>query len=402
MGEGLGAARDPDTPEVGIVVGIDASRNRSGGAIRHLVGILGSGDPRAHDVSRVHVWSYDALLDALPDVEWLVKHSPAELKGSIFRQAWWQYRYLPREARTQGVDILLNTDAGTVCRAHPSVTMSRDMMSYEPGEMSRDWPSRKWVRNLALRYVQAWSLKDADGVIFLTSYAADVIQRTTGLLPRIAIIPHGVGSAFRRERSTSRTSTRSTRCVYVSQTDLYKHQWWVVRAVADLRRRGHDVTLLLAGGGAGRAQRLLDRELERSDPNREFVRQQGVVRADDLPGLLAESDLFVFASSCENMPNTLVEGMASGLPIACSNRGPMPEVLRDGGVYFDPEDAPSIALAIERLIVDEPLRRYVAKRAEELAAAYSWERCAADTWKFLRETLVTASTAMPGRPTLTH
>ena len=35
------------------------------------------------------------------------------------------------------------------------------------------------------------------------------------------------------------------------------------------------------------------------------------------------------------MPNTLVEAMASGLPIACSDRGPMPEVLGDGGVLFD-------------------------------------------------------------------
>jgi len=67
-------------------------------------------------------------------------------------------------------------------------------------------------------------------------------------------------------------------------------------------------------------------------PAREFITQTGVVPPNDLATLLAEFDLFIFASSCENMPNTLLEGMASDLPIACSNRGPMPEVLRDGGV----------------------------------------------------------------------
>lgn len=371
-----------------IVVGVDASRNRSGGAIRHLVGILGADDPRRHGIERVHVWSYPALIQALPDSEWLVKHCPAELSRSMAVQLWWQRQRLPAEMRARHVDIMLNTDAGTVCRAHPAVTMSRDMLSYEPGEMRRYSWSRMWLRLLALRYVQAWSLRDADGSIFLTEYAARVIQRFTGPLRRTAIIPHGVGPEFARPAPrTAPPRDAPWRCLYVSQADMYKHQWHVVRAFADLRRRGHDVQLVLAGGGAGEAQRRLDAEILRSDPRGEFVRQQGYVRAGDLPALLAAHDLFVFASSCENMPNTLIEGMAAGLPIACSSRGPMPEVLRDGGVYFDPEDAASIAAAVERLIVDEALRGAVSRRGAQLAAEYSWRRCAAETWAFLRETL---------------
>jgi glycosyltransferase involved in cell wall biosynthesis len=181
----------------------------------------------------------------------------------------------------------------------------------------------------------------------------------------------------------------------VSQVDVYKHQWHVVRAVADLRRRGHDVDLVLAGGGAGPAQQRLDEEIARSDPAGAFVRQVGVVAADQLPTLLAESDVFVFASSCENMPNTLVEGMAAGLPIACSDRGPMPEVLRDGGVYFDPEDPVSIASAVEKLLADRHLRARLARRATELSLEYSWERCARETWTFLKETLVVQGHRVP-------
>jgi glycosyltransferase involved in cell wall biosynthesis len=370
----------------GLVIGIDASRNRSGGGIRHLVGILGAGDPREHGIDTVHVWAFDALSAALPDAEWLVKHCPPVLKKSIARQLWWQYRWLPGEARAAGVDILLNTDAGTVCRARPSVVMSRDMLPYEPGEMRRFGLSRMGLRILALRGVQTASMKSADGVVFLTQYAADVIQRATGPLAHVAIIPHGVAPAFRQSPRQGRVSG-PIRCVYVSPTDLYKHQWWVVRAVADLRRRGHDITLLLAGGESGRGQDRLNEEIGQSDPKGEFVRRQGFVAADDLPSLLADADVFVFASSCENMPNTLVEGMAAGLPIACSSRGPMPEVLRDAGVYFDPEDASSIASAIERLLVEPGLRESLASRAAELSTQYSWERCAAETWAFLGHTL---------------
>lgn len=368
-----------------IVVGIDASRNRSGGAIRHLVGILGSGDPRAHGIAEVHVWSYPALLDSLGNPEWLVKHNPPALSGGILGQVWWQRHHLPREVRKAGVDILLNTDAGTVCRSRPAVVMSRDMLSYEPGEMSRYWFSAWWLRLLALRYIQAWSLRKADGAIFLTRYAADVIQRVTGRIHRIAIVPHGVGSEFRDAQTCRRPSDGPLRCLYVSPVDLYKHQWHVVRAIAELRHRGHNVTLTLTGGGDPRAERLLANELRRSDPRGEFVTQIGFLRQDKLPATLAEADVFIFASSCENMPNTLVEAMATGLPIASSDRGPMPEVLQDAGLYFDPENASSIAAAIERML-DPDLRAELGRRASAGAARYSWARCAAETWAFLRET----------------
>ena len=87
------------------------------------------------------------------------------------------------------------------------------------------------------------------------------------------------------------------------------------------------------------------------------------------------------------MPNTLVEAMAAGLPIACSDRGPMPEVLADGGVYFDPENPHSIAIAIRKLIEDSTLRENVAFKAKLLSQQYSWSRCANETWAFIAETV---------------
>ncbi|MFH1733770.1 MAG: glycosyltransferase [bacterium] len=110
----------------------------------------------------------------------------------------------------------------------------------------------------------------------------------------------------------------------------------------------------------------------------------GFVGHNELPSLFANADLFAFASSCENLPVTLLEAMATGLPIACSNRGPMPEVLKDGGVYFDPENLESIGVAIEKVINNKDLRICIAKRAKELSEQYSWDRCAAETWDFLR------------------
>jgi glycosyltransferase involved in cell wall biosynthesis len=116
------------------------------------------------------------------------------------------------------------------------------------------------------------------------------------------------------------------------------------------------------------------------------VKFEDFVPHGDLPNYLAQADIFVFASSCENMPNTLIEAMAFGLPIACSNRGPMPEVLQDGGEYFDPESSESILNAVLRIMLDPELRDFRESRARELASRYSWSRCASETYSFIVDT----------------
>jgi glycosyltransferase involved in cell wall biosynthesis len=87
------------------------------------------------------------------------------------------------------------------------------------------------------------------------------------------------------------------------------------------------------------------------------------------------------------MPNTLVEAMSVGLPIASSDIDPMPEILEDGGVYFDPYDAQSISEAIFILISDNSIRRHCSERSRELAKKYSWKKCCSDTFNFIDKVL---------------
>ena len=63
------------------------------------------------------------------------------------------------------------------------------------------------------------------------------------------------------------------------------------------------------------------------------------------------------------MPNILLEGMAAGLPIACSSMGPMPEVLGDAGVYFNPTNVDSIYTALKELLDNNYLRAEISKKA---------------------------------------
>ena len=372
-----------------MIVGIDASRNRSGGAIAHIVGILSSFQPERHGIQQVHLWSYQSLLDQVPDHQWLVKHSTANLEGSLFSQLRWQALILKNELKMFQCDILFATAASTLCRFSPMVVLSQDMLSYETGVMRYFGLSLIRLRLLAILFIQNFAFRRAAGVIFLTRYAGEVIQRSCGVLENVAYVPHGVDEAFKSVRhigAKSGDKDQSLRCLYVSPVWEFKHQWVVVRAIAALRERGYKLSLDLVGGGRERAMRMLQQQIAESDPKQQFVRYHNNVSQHRLPGMITDTDLFIFASSCENLPITLLEAMAVGVPIVCSNRGPMTEVLQDGGIYFDPEQDQDIAIAIEQLINNQSLRQSLAKRAKALSEQYTWEQCADRTWAFLIHT----------------
>jgi glycosyltransferase involved in cell wall biosynthesis len=373
-----------------MIVGIDASNLRRGGGITHLVELLRAGAPAAHGISQVIVWGGGQILAQLEDRPWLVKSSQPLLDRGLPWRAFWQRFRLAALVRACRCDVLFVP--GGLVAGHcqrPAVAMSRNLLPFEGRELRRyglSWLTLKW---LILRVLQRRTFRAADGVIFLTRYARDVITRVAGgTLGRTRIIPHGVDSRFalapREQLGISRYDVaRPFRVLYVSIIDMYKHQWQVVEAVSRLRSQGLPVTLDLVGPAYPPALRKLHKVLDRVDPERRFTTYVGAVPHEELPARYAEAQLCVFASSCENMPNILLEGMTSGLPIACSARGPMPEVLGEAGVYFDPESSDDIARAMRQLIESPQLRAQLARAAFERAQSFSWQRCAGETFGFL-------------------
>jgi len=372
-----------------IVIGIDACRNRSGGAVAHLVGILTEGDPFVYNIGQIHVWAYKSLLDMIPDRSYIIKHNPKDLEGSLIRQLWWQAIKLKNEAEFYKCDILFTTDASTLCRFKPNVVLSQDLLSYVPGMMKSFGITIARLRLLIILFIQNNAFRFADGVIFLTKYASEMIQKSCGTLSFFTIIPHGVSADFKNAAPSATwpvTNNDTIECVYVSNAELYKHQWNVIGAVAALRQKGYNINIKLIGGGTGTAQKLIDETIAEVDPDRAFVTQFAFLSHREMITLLEKAHILVFASSCENMPVTLVEYMTLGLPIACSDREPMPEVLSDGGVYFDPYKVDSISHAIEKIIVNPELRSRISRNAKDISQQYSWSRCASETFSFVVKT----------------
>ncbi|WP_433802901.1 glycosyltransferase family 4 protein [Actinomycetospora sp. CA-084318] len=150
------------------------------------------------------------------------------------------------------------------------------------------------------------------------------------------------------------------------QDQPYKGHDVLLRAVPELRRRGHEVLVTIVGGG-----RLHDDLcVLRDELGLDHVDMPGTVNdQDELTRLLDESAIFALPSLVEGLPRVLLEAMARGLPVVASEVGGTPELIDDAWLV-PPGDASALADALSRLIVSPELRRAASRRNLEVARGY--------------------------------
>ena len=141
--------------------------------------------------------------------------------------------------------------------------------------------------------------------------------------------------------------------------------------------------LVFAGSDWNRAE-MVHEEATRAIHHDDIV-FTGFAADADLPDLYCGADAFVFPSLYEGFGLPILEAMASGIPVACSNLSSLPEIAGEAGVLFDPQNDEAIGDALRTILCDAAMQKICIERGLKRAAEFTWRKTAEQTLETLRK-----------------
>jgi glycosyltransferase involved in cell wall biosynthesis len=303
----------------------------------------------------------------------------------------WHQVALPFWCRKRGFDALFVPAAnrrGSLWLPCPSVGTVHDFSAIHVS--GKYGPARTFY----IRQVLPLLVRRLTHVLTVSaSSRRDIVEYARVPEARITVTPLGVESTLYHpgdraaavRRVQEKYGIAAPFVLYISRLEHPgKNHVRLIHAFARLRAGGGvPHTLVLAGSDWDRAEEVHRAAAECSCP--EAIRFTGFMAGADLPDLYRAAAVFAFPSLYEGFGLPVLEAMASGVPVACSNTSSMPEVAGDAAVLFDPRDEAAIEAALRSLVLDEAVARSCAERGLQRSRQFTWAETAQRTLGVLRD-----------------
>ena len=228
------------------------------------------------------------------------------------------------------------------------------------------WLFRRDIKERFYGWLNVHALKRCARVVVLSRYYEDLLGRV-GL--RAVRIPSGLDT----RSLPAMPSHRGTFTIgMMGRFSEEKNHPMLLRAAKRLVEDGVTVDVLVAGDGPLRP--MIEAEIARLDL-RHVVKLQGYVSREDFLGCI---DVLVLCSRIENLPYSVMEAMAWGLPVVATNVGGLPDLVEDGRTGFlVPNDDPcALAVAVGKLVASRDMaERFGACGREKVRREFAVEAC---------------------------
>jgi glycosyltransferase involved in cell wall biosynthesis len=221
--------------------------------------------------------------------------------------------------------------------------------------------------------------RKADHIITVSHYSKDQIVETLGIAAgKISVISCGVGGQFREDDGEHKCQDAARILgihgpflLYVGNLKPHKNIGVLLRAYAQLRHERRIAHRLVIVGDDARWKRSVVEECERLGI-RDSTAIVPYVSAEILPRIYAAAEVFVMPSTMEGFGLPVLEAMACGTPVVCSNAASLPEVAGDAALYFEPASSEELAAQIERLLHSNELRASSREKGLRRAKQFTW------------------------------
>ena len=144
-----------------------------------------------------------------------------------------------------------------------------------------------------------------------------------------------------------------------------------------------DIELVLAGDNLNDYPQL--KQLRSMLWIEEDCKDVGFLPMEELATAYRAAAAVVLPSIYEGFGFSMLEGMASGVPVLGSNRTSIPEIVAEAGVLFDPHNYAELSKKLKQVITDEAVRNDMITKGLKRAQEFTWERCARETLEIYKK-----------------
>jgi glycosyltransferase involved in cell wall biosynthesis len=304
--------------------------------------------------------------------------------AGLHREGWYYPRGLERAAMAAQADLIHSPASVPVVARHlPVVVTIHDAIPWRNPE----WFTR--ANSTQQRLLVTRTAKRATRVI-TDSHASKVdLINFVGLSPdRIDVIHLGVSPEFRpalrdAEWLRAKHAVSGPIILSVGTPEPRKNIMGSLEVFDLVRREIPEATLLLVGDAGWRSD-ALDSRLATTGSS---VIRAGRLSFEDLTRTYASADCFLFPSLREGFGFPPLEAMASGLPVVCSNRPSLPEVVGSAALTADPEDVTSLADAVISILQHESQAADLRSKGLTQSASFTWSKTVEQTVESYRRAL---------------
>lgn len=243
------------------------------------------------------------------------------------------------------------------------------------------------------------ALRQADAIVTLSNYSKVAIMDHFGIASqRVRVVGVAPDSVFRVLEDPRPTSTLAAKGIsaknrivtYVGGFSPYKNLEALVSAFAQIAagEEFSDVQLVMVGENRKEVFYSCFATIEREVKNLALTNRvvfTGYLPDEDVVALLNLSTVLVLPSLMEGFGLPPVEAAACGCPVIATSASPLPQLLGEGALYFDPQDHEALLTALTRVLGSEELRNRMRQAGTAAAARLTWDAAARQMMAVLAE-----------------
>ncbi len=277
-------------------------------------------------------------------------------------------------------------------RPYPVIISVMDIMPYISEQLLaitlHEQPRHKRLYAQAMR-----KLKSVDGIIAISEFTKETLVQYADIdESKIKVIYCGVD----RERflpglvppkfiEKYGLNTEQKLILHISNESPHKNFQILLRAFQKILVEHPHAVLLKVGEAHEQKQRETHIQLCHALNISHAVKFLDQVEDEELVYFYRVADVFVFPSLAEGFGLPILESLACGTPIVCSNAWSLPEVGGDAAIFVEPSDVNGYVEAIDRILVDEDFREDLIQRGIKHAKQFTWQTAAEQTYQYYKE-----------------